>query len=262
MTKSTPSLLSNIRIVLVNSYHPGNIGAAARAMKTMGLSELYLVSPEKYPHPEASSRAAGAKNLLESAVVVATFEEAIADCTQVFATTARQEHSYSRPQSSAREVAKWIELHPQEKVAIVFGRERDGLSSDELGLCQHFLYIAGNPSYSVLNMGAAVQIVCYELFNNLFRFSDNEETDSRFSQSGSTATNPEPLLAKQKDLEYFYADLESRLERSGYIRPNQPTDTIKRLRALFDKAEMTAQEVAMLRGVVKSLSRIHENNGD
>ncbi len=113
--------LNNIKIVLLNTYHPGNIGAAARAMKTMGLTELVLVNPESYPNQEATSRAAGATSILESAKVVSSLEEAIADRTQVFATTARQKHQFSRPQRDCSQVAAWVSEHPADKVAIVFG---------------------------------------------------------------------------------------------------------------------------------------------
>ena len=128
-------VLSSIRIVLLQTFHPGNIGAAARAMKTMGLNDLVLVNPVSYPDAEASSRAAGAQDLLQQASVVEHLEQAIADCTQVFATTARQQHSYGRPQKSCDEAAQWIKQHPSEKVAIVFGRERMGMSVADINLC-------------------------------------------------------------------------------------------------------------------------------
>jgi len=168
--------LSRIRIVLVNPHHPGNVGAVARAMKTMGLTQLVLVAPIDFPHPEATSRAAGAADLLEDALVVESLESALSDCTQVFATSARRQHAFGRPLHSCEQAVNWIKSHPLEQIAIVFGRERDGLNATELDLCQQLLFIPGNPDYDVLNLGAAVQIVCYELFRQL---NDSSIEDAR-----------------------------------------------------------------------------------
>ncbi len=234
--------LSSIRIVLLQTFHPGNIGAVARAMKTMGLSDLYLVNPVEYPHEEATSRAAGAVDVLESATLVTSLEEAIKDRTQVFATTARQKHAYGRPQKNCEEAVQWIKHHPQEKVAIVFGRERMGMSSDDINLCQQILYIPGNPEYDVLNMASAVQIVCYELFKQLG--AQKESQDST-----------EPEYASQDNLNRFYTHLESALTQSGFIQTQYPSETMQRLRHLFSRAEPTEKEVSMLRGVINSLEK-------
>ncbi|MCO7224739.1 RNA methyltransferase [Pleionea sp. CnH1-48] len=241
--------LPNIRIVLLQTYHPGNIGAVARAMKTMGLQELYMVNPKKYPDPEATSRAAGAVDLLESAVLVNSLEEAIADCTQVFATTARQQHSYGRPQRTCEQAVQWIKENPAEKIAIVFGRERMGMSTADINLCQQILYIPGNPEYDVLNMAAAVQIVCYELFKQLSNHvATNEEI-----------TDKEAQFATQEDVNRFYQHLQSSLEDSGYLRTKQPSETMQRLRHLFSRAEPSAKEISMLRGVLSSLEKDRKN---
>ena len=120
--------MSNVRIILMQTYHPGNIGAVARAMKTMGLNELYLVNPLEYPHDEASNRAAGALDVLDNAQVAGSLSDAVQGCTQVFATTARR-RGYTRPQKTAEQAAQWVKDHPAEKVAIVFGRERMGTFS-------------------------------------------------------------------------------------------------------------------------------------
>jgi len=234
--------LSNIRIVLLNTFHPGNIGAAARAMKTMGLKQLVLVNPKSFPDDEATSRAAGAIDLLEKAKLVNSFEEAISDCTQVFATSARKAHSFNRPQRSAEDAASWIKSNPKEKVAIVFGGERDGMSSQEIELCQQILYIPGNVNYDVLNMSAAVQIVCYELFKLLRDgWSKNESNSS--------------ILVSQQELNHFYSHLEELLTERSYIRPHQPSDTLKKLRTFINRAKPSSQEIGLLRGMVKALSR-------
>jgi tRNA (cytidine32/uridine32-2'-O)-methyltransferase len=212
-------------------------------MKTMGLSELVLVSPKKYPDEEATSRAAGAVDVLESARVVTSLEEAIADCTQVFATTARQQRSYMRPQKSCEDSVNWIKMHPSEKVAIVFGRERMGMSTDDINLCQQMLYIPGNPEYDVLNMASAAQIVCYELFKQL-----NELTET-------INVTQEQTFATQEDVNRFYQHLQSTLEETGYLRTKQHGESMQRLRQLFSRAEPTAKEISMLRGVLASVDK-------
>lgn len=235
--------LTSVRIILLNTFHPGNIGAAARAMKTMGLSELVLVNPRCFPDDEATSRAAGAANVLTGSKVVTSFEQAIADCTQVFATSARKEHEFSRPQLSCEQAASWIKKHPSEKIAIVFGGERDGMSAYEISLCQQLLYIPGNPDYSVLNMSAAVQIVCYELFRQLA------------ADSSDVAERPANKLVSQSELNHFYEHLQQLLAKSGYIRAEQPTATLKKLRTFLNRAQPTSQEIGLLRGMIKALGR-------
>lgn len=238
------SRLESIKIVLVETYHPGNIGAAARAMKTMGLKELVLVNPLAFPNDEATSRAAGAVDLLENAQVVTSLEEAIKDCTQVFATSARQQHSFGRPQTACESAASWISNHQDDRVAIIFGPERTGLSADHIRLCQQLLYIPGNPEYDVLNMASAVQIVCYELARQCL---PNDLSTIRKDEVQKRATSAE--------LNGFYEQLETLLTERGYIRTSQPSDTMKKLKKLFSKAELESMEVSMLRGVIKALTR-------
>lgn len=244
--------LKAIRIVLLNTYHPGNIGAVARAMKTMGLQDLVLVDPADYPSDEATSRAAGAADILANAKVVTSFNEAISDCTQVFATTARQKHSYAGPQKSCHQAAQWIKTHIQEKVAIVFGRERTGMSAQDISLCHQILYIPGNPEYDILNMAAAVQIVCYELNKT---FSDGVKTVDGLKIGKVIKKKSGEELVNHQDLSHFYHQLQSSLESSGYLNPEQPSDTMKRLRQFFNRANPTTADIGMMRGVIKALSR-------
>lgn len=236
------SVLSSVRIVLLQTYHPGNIGAVARAMKTMGLNELLMVRPKEFPSVEATNRAAGAVDVLERAIIVNSLQEAIEDCTQVFATTARQQRSFMRPQKSCEKAVNWIKNNPAEKIAIVFGRERMGMSNEDINLCQQMLYIPGNPEYDVLNLASAVQIVCYELFRQL-----NEVMD--------TGTERQAEFATQEAVTGFYQHLSTSLEQSGYLRTKQPSDTMKRIRQLFSRAQPSATEISMLRGIISSLSR-------
>jgi tRNA (cytidine32/uridine32-2'-O)-methyltransferase len=247
---SSTNILDSIRIVLVQTYHPGNIGAIARAMKTMGLKELFLVDPREYPAEEASSRAAGALDVLDNATVVATLPEALADCTQVFATSARK-RNYTRPQVTAEEAAGWIKAKPNEKIAIVFGRERMGLSNEQLGLCQQLLYIPGNPEYDVLNIGSAVQIVSYELFKQFGLHRDEIEASEldQISPEGEE-------YASQQDMERFYQHLESTLSDTGFLVKNHPGEAIQRLQQMFARAQPNAKELRMLRGILGSVDKL------
>jgi tRNA (cytidine32/uridine32-2'-O)-methyltransferase len=244
------TVLDSIRIVLVQTYHPGNIGAIARAMKTMGLNELYLVDPQDYPAEEASNRAAGALDVLNRATVVATLPEALADCTQVFATSARK-RNYTRPQVTAEEAAGWIKTNPNEKIAIVFGRERMGLSNEQLGLCQQLLYIPGNPEYDVLNIGSAVQIVSYELFKQFGIHRDEIETPDIIKDE-----EIHEEYASQQDMERFYQHLESTLSNTGFLVKNHPGEAIQRLQQMFARAQPNAKELRMLRGILGSVDKL------
>lgn len=251
------SILNSIRIVLVQTYHPGNIGAIARAMKTMGLNELYLVDPREYPSEEASSRAAGALDVLDNATVVDSLSEAISDCTQVFATSARK-RNYTRPQVSAEEATGWIKQNPNEKIAIVFGRERMGLSNEQLGMCQQLLYIPGNPEYDVLNIGSAVQIVSYELFKQFGLHRDELEfTQGNTEQNTPLHNNsPQEEYASQQDLERFYEHLEGTLSETGFLNRNHPGEAMQRLQQMFSRAQPNAKELRMLRGILGSVDKL------
>jgi len=252
------SVLDSIRIVLVQTYHPGNIGAIARAMKTMGLKELYLVDPREYPAEEASNRAAGALDVLDGAAVVQTLPDALADCTQVFATSARK-RNYTRPQVTAEEASNWISENPNEKIAIVFGRERMGLSNEQLGLCQQLLYIPGNPEYDVLNIGSAVQIVSYELFKQFGQHRDEVE-DTALAANSSTEREEEYAsqsdFPEQQDMERFYQHLESTLSDTGFLVKNHPGEAMQRLQQMFARAQPNAKELRMLRGILGSVDKL------
>ena len=245
------SILNSIRIVLVQTYHPGNIGAIARAMKTMGLKKLVLVDPREYPAEEASNRAAGALDVLNNATVVQTLPEALTDCTQVFATSARK-RNYTRPQVTAEEAAGWVKRNPKEKIAIVFGRERMGLSNEQLGLCQQLLYIPGNPEYDVLNIGSAVQIVSYELFKQLGNHRDKGEIGEITQDSIKNTI----AYASQQELERFYQHLESTLSATGFLVKNHPGEAMQRLQQMFARAQPNAKELRMLRGILGSVDKL------
>ncbi len=229
----------SIRIVLVGTTHPGNIGATARAMKNMGLRDLVLVSPRSFPHEEATARASGAEDLLEAARVVTTLDEAVADCVWVAGASARQ-RSIAWPELSAREAAaRAVTESGSGPVALVFGPEKAGLNNEDLARCQALLYIPTAPDFSSLNLAMAVQVVAYEVHTQR-----------------SAARRPparETRLATAEENENFYRHLESLLLRSGFLDPDNPRHLMKRLRRLFARAEPDLNEINILRGILASL---------
>lgn len=232
--------LDNIRIVLINTFHPGNIGAAARALKNMGLHNLYLVDPIDYPHEEATSRAAGAQDVLENATVVSTLDEAIADCQLVIGTSARN-RTFDLPLLDVKEAAQKI-LPESEKgnIAILFGRESKGLLNEELSLCNFHLFIPTNPEYPVLNISQAIQLVCYEIWLN--------------SQQGeklvSAANYPE-----QKEMSYFYQHLEQVLRKTHFLIPQHEGRAMQKLQRYLNRSRPEKEELGMLRGVLRSIEK-------
>lgn len=235
------STFENIRIVLVNTTHPGNIGAAARAMKNMGLSRLYLVDPKEYPSPKAVWRAANALDVLDQIVVVDTLAEAIADCGLVIGTSAR-ERRIPWPLLTPRECGErsWAESarHP---VALVFGREDRGLTNDELHQCNYHVHIPANPEYSALNIGAAVQVICYEI-----RMAYLTALEGRPPHFDDWDMPP----ARQQDLEYYYAHLQETLEKLDFLEADNPRQTMTRLRRLYGRIRLDQMELGILRGIL------------
>ena len=233
-------LLSNIRIVMVQTWHPGNIGAAARAMKTMGLNDLVLVNPVEYPHKEADSLAAGALDVLENARVVSSVEEAIDDCQLVLATSART-RSHPWPIKEAREAAPQIVSEAQQgKVAILFGPERMGLHNDHLRQAHFHVDIPGNPEYGVLNVSNAVQLVCYECF----------------MAQRETFASTEETYPQVNELNLFYTHLENTLDKIGFLIKAHPGQAMLRLKRLFNRARPEKTELNMLRGMLSTMDKL------
>lgn len=243
--------LGNIRIVLTRTSHPGNIGATARAMKNMGLSDLALVSPQYFPHADATARASGADDLLASAQVFENLDDAIADCVVVLGASAR-ERSLPWPMTDAREAAsRALAESRQGRVAVVFGNEQAGLSNEELDRCQALLHIPANPEYSSLNLAQAVQVVTYELM-----------MAARTDAGSSVATVREHPPAKSADIERFYAHLEATLIGIGFLNEDNPRYLMRRLRRLFNRAEIDANELNILRGILTEVDKkITPTNG-
>lgn len=233
-------MLANFKVVLVETSHPGNIGAVARAMKNMGMNQLRLVSPKVFPHADATARASGADDVLRSATVYSSLPEAIADCRIVLGSSAR-DRTISWPSVTAREAAqRWACQDGEDNIALIFGRENSGLKNHELDLCHYLLRIPCNPEYSSLNLAAAVQVVCYELF---------VATGVEFSSSiGDRGEEP---LATAEQMEGFYRHLLQTMADIGFLHPERSKSIMRRLRRLFNRAQLDTKELDILRGILR-----------
>ena len=230
-----------IRIILVGTTHPGNIGAVARAMKNMGLSDLKLVEPRYFPHDEARARASGAEDILDAARVVSSLEEATSDCTFVAGASARS-RSIGWPSMEPREcAARLAQESAHSTVAAVFGPEKSGLTNEHLDLCNTLLTIPTDPDFSSLNLAMAVQILTYEL-----RLAS--------MQTPEQPAEPDSPAATAEELEFFYEHLEQVLHSSGFLDPDNPRLLMRRLRRLFVKAEPDKNEINILRGILTALN--------
>ena len=238
-------MLENIRIVLVNTSHTGNIGSVARAMKTMGISNLYLVNPVSAPDSKASALAAGATDILANATTVDTLQDAIDGCGLVIGASARS-RTWSWPMVGPRECAKKMLAesvnHP---VALVFGRENNGLSNEELQLCQFHVCLPANPEYSSLNLAMAVQTLCYEI-----RMTWLEQNNQY-----QPVEEEYPLT---QDMAGFYQHLETTLLQTGFIIDAHPGQVMMKLKRLFNRARVEKQELNILRGILSSVQSDHK----
>lgn len=240
-------MLDNVNVVLVCTSHPGNIGAVARAMKTMGLSRLTLVNPSDYPSDVAETRASGATDVLAAAKVVDTLAEALADCAVVIGASARSRHipwPLMNPRQAGDKVQEAIAAGNQ--VALVFGRERTGLTNEELAQCHVHVNIPANPEYASLNLAAAVQVIAYEVRMSNLAASDKLQ-QAGDGQWGVSWDHP---LATQQELNGFFQHLEETLVEIDFLDPNNPKQLIPRLRRLFQRAAPDKIEVNILRGIL------------
>jgi len=229
--------LSRIRVVLSRPAHPGNIGAAARAMKTMGLTRLCLVRPQRFPDPEAIALAANARDVLDSARVYADLDAALAGTRFSVALSARPRELSQLAldaRSAAREIA---ETAMRNDVALVFGNETVGLSNREVMRCSRIARIPADPEYASLNLAQAVQVMAYEV---------------RVATLGASAPPPELEYAAHEETEAFYATLEGTLRASGFLHPRHPRKLMDRLRRLFARARLERVEIKILRGMLAS----------
>ena len=236
-------MLDNVRIVLVSTSDQRNVGSAARAMKTMGISDLVLVNPLEIPEGKAAALAAGATDILAQARTVSSLTEAIADCQLTFAASARS-RTLDWPMTTPREVAQKVITEGQTaKVAIVFGREATGLTNEELQLCHFHTHIPANPEYSSLNLAMAVQTLCYEVRVAYLAAEEAEYPDAE----GDYPTAGE--------MEGFYQHLQRAITQSGFIVRNHPGKVMNKLRRLYTRTRPDKNELNILRGILTSFER-------
>ena len=239
-------MLDRVRIVLSHTSHPGNIGAAARAMKTMGLSRLVLVNPKSFPDPEAVSRAVGADDILDRAMVCSSLDEALSGCVFAVAASARHRSLGPAPMQARESGPVVLERAAEGAVALVFGNETAGLSNEEVQRCQATVFIPANPEYTSLNLGAAVQLLCYEL--RLAAFAGRPPVVTKTVPFASP-------LATNDDVERFYAHLERVMIATEFLDPAQPKRLMPKLRRLFGRAELERDEINILRGILDAVEK-------
>ena len=235
--------LDDIQIVLVETSHPGNIGATARAMKNMGLARLALVNPQCHIDETAIARASGALDILDDCRRYPDLPSAVADCELVIGSSARP-RSLSWPELSPRQMGELLAGQaPGQQASIVFGREKSGLTNEELQFCHYTVKIPTAPDYSSLNVAMAVQLLAYELFIHL-----GEDAPA------ATAARSEPL-ASAGELEGFFEHLEQVIVATGFLDPDNPRQMMKRLRRLYQRQALTRNEVNILRGILSSVQK-------
>jgi tRNA (cytidine32/uridine32-2'-O)-methyltransferase len=232
-------MLAKIRVVLSNTSHPGNIGATARAMKTMGLTRLYLVNPKVFPAAEATARASGADDVLANAVVCPDIEVALSGCHLVLGASARSRSIPCPVINPAESARKAYAESEQGEVALLFGCERSGLSNAEIDRCQYLVQIPSNPDYGSLNLAAAVQIICYEIL-------------VAHEQPCQAAAVPGYVPVNAEEMERFYQHLEQTLIELDFLDPDNPRQLMRRLRRLYNRARPDENELNILRGMLSA----------
>ncbi|MDH5257804.1 MAG: RNA methyltransferase [Gammaproteobacteria bacterium] len=239
-----------IRIVLIETSHPGNIGAVARAMKNMCIEALYLVKPREYPSVVATARASGADDVLAKAVVCNDLEEAIADCQLVVGASARL-RSINWPELNPRQCATLIKNTPDsDSVAIIFGREDSGLTNAELDRCQYLVHIPTNKEYSSLNIAAAVQVICYELFTATNGISELPPAIASPLLDHDADAGVE--RASAKEMEGMFQHMEEVLTEIGFLKPPSCQKLMRRLRRMYNRAGLDSTDINILRGVMSA----------
>ena len=232
----------NVKIVLIETSHPGNIGAAARAMKNMCLDKLCLVKPKEFPSAVATARASGADDVLANAVCYETLQDAVKDCALVVGASARL-RSVEWPELTPRQCAELVDIEEKKGgVAIIFGREDSGLSNEELDKCQYLVHIPTNSEYSSLNIAAAIQVICYELY--LAKSASVKPSDIEQTSIDQRATG--------KQMEGFFEHMETALTEIGFLKPPSCQKLIRRLRRLYNRAQLDETDINILRGVLSA----------
>lgn len=236
-------MFENIRIVLVQTSHPGNIGSTARAMKTMGLQRLVLVNPKHFPHPKANEMASNADDILEQAMVVDSLAQALEGTHLVIGTSARPRGLSIPYLSPADSATRLIAESTSGEVALVFGREHAGLSNEELRQCHYHVTIPANPQYSSLNLAQAVQVLCYELRIKSEGFAE------------PCASPKQDRVATVDEVRFFYEHLERVLTEVDFLRANNPKRLMPRLMRMFNRIRLEKLEVNILRGILTAIEK-------
>jgi len=233
-------MLDKIRIVLVNPSHPGNIGAVARAMKTMGLAHLYLVNPKDFPNANATAMAAGADDILANASVTSSLLEALNNAQITFGTSARL-RTLQLPPIDPKKAANIITNNTStQNIAILFGRENNGLSNEELEMCNYHIYIPTNPNFSSLNIAAAVQLIAYEI--------------KMAETINANPSDQKTELAGAGEMQYFYQHLQQTLLTIGFLFPDNLNSIMAKLKRLFNRTQLEKTEVSILRGILTAIN--------
>ncbi len=236
-------MFEQIRIVLIGTTHPGNIGATARAMKTMGLTQLVLVAPAQYPDEQATTMASNAGDVLQQARVVETLDQALEGCELILGSSARTRYldwSVLPPREAAQQAYDYCQGASQRTVAILFGRERNGLTNEELQRCHAHIHIPANPDYSSLNLAAAVQLIGYEL---------------RLAWLAQQPVAPADPIATEREMQQLYQHLEQALLQIDFINPKAPKQVMGRLKRLLQRARCEPEEVNILRGICSKIMK-------
>lgn len=245
-------IINQIKVVLVGTTHPGNIGAAARAMKTMGIRRLELVKPKDFPSAEATALASGADDILDAVIIHQELNNSVRDCALVFGTSTRTRNiawPVMTPEEAADQIAEIRDK--SSRIAIVFGRESSGLTNDELELCSKIICIPSNPSFSSLNIAAAVQIVGYEIYKRLHNVKFKDADD-----------NGDVPLVTMGELDLLYEHLRECMTDIGFLNPEKPRLLMRRLRRLFNRAQLDQNEYNILRGIFAAAQKAAKRDQD
>lgn len=258
--------LNNIKVILIEPQIPGNIGAVARAMKTMGLYNLTLVKPAYFPHKDAFIRATHAVDVLENCLIVDNLLEAITHCNLVIGTSIRDRGNIVPALSTKQTAIKIIAEINTSQIALIFGTESSGMTGEDIRLCNYYGYIPSNPDFSSLNLASAVQIFCYEIYQLYLLKTkphinkvkqDLKKTNTKEQDCG--LLDESKIIAKEypsnKQLEYFYHQFEKLLYQSGFIRDKHPGIIMQRLRGLFNRARIENKELNIFLGIVNSVKQ-------
>jgi TrmH family RNA methyltransferase len=244
------SLKKQVRIVLVNPSHPGNIGAVARAMKNMGLAQLYLVAPKRFPHMGAVARATGAKDLLNAAIVVNSLDEALVGCTLVIATSSRL-RKLPHPLLTPREASeKIVQEGPERRIAILFGNEKYGLNNEDLRQSHYQVCIPTDKACYSLNLAMAVQVMVYELYMTVLAHQQLFEEQAVASVENLSAKG---ILATVDELEGLFKHIESTMIQIGFLHPSRPRTMMPRIRRMFNRSRIDKDDLNLLRGMMTAI---------